>query len=150
MQPSLVTIAYLGSANRKWPFNDVVIPNVGLEILTGGGYEKYCFLRYVYNAVRSTESQVMFRRNISPPSSARNRHEAGSKHTMLPASCWFLACLFLTLKMEATRFIETSVDFKRTTRLIYQQLGHFLILFSSRYYEVAISVQFKHGKCLLS
>lgn len=49
------------------------------------------FYLLAYNNVQSGESQLMFRKKISPSSGSRG------KPCLLPASCWFLT---LTMRME--------------------------------------------------
>jgi hypothetical protein len=58
------------------------------------GFITFYFLGY--SAVYSVENQPKFRRNISPPSSARNQHEEGSKKSS---------------KMKAIFSSKTSADF---------------------------------------
>jgi hypothetical protein len=64
-----------------------------------------------YNAVYSVESQPIFLRNMSSPSS-------GSLLCLLSASCWFYAWFIIRTKKktEAAYSSVTSFDFQRTTR----------------------------------
>jgi hypothetical protein len=67
-------------------------------------YEQYFLLGG--NAVQSTESQLMFWRNILPPSSG------------LPPAFTLVSCsaYFFTLKMRAICSSEKLVDFQQTTQ----------------------------------
>jgi hypothetical protein len=71
-----------------------------------GGYEEFHLLGY--NALYSVQSQLMFRRNMSPPSSGLN-----NKPSKKPA--WSRQQAELG-SLEATYSSEMSVDFQRTTR----------------------------------
>jgi hypothetical protein len=68
-----------------------------------------------YNAVQPVESQLMFRRNTSSPSSGRISQ---ARNLRLPPAFRLLSCSAYssTLKMEAICSSETSVDIQRTTR----------------------------------
>jgi hypothetical protein len=77
--------------------------------------EEFCILGY--NAVKSVDSQLTFRRNMSPPSSGSN-----SKPSEIPAWSWqqaiLVSCLVYSsnLKIVAIYSSEKSVDFQRTTQ----------------------------------
>jgi hypothetical protein len=71
--------------------------------ISNGGYEEFTILGF--KALQSVESQLMFRRKMSPPfSGSKNkpRKRPGGKHNSF------------ILKMEATCSIERSVGFQRS------------------------------------
>jgi hypothetical protein len=71
-----------------------------------GTYEELCLQGY--NVIYSGESQLTFRRNMSPPSSGSEKQESNMS---LPASCCSLAWLLLYPEDGDTCYSETSVDF---------------------------------------
>jgi hypothetical protein len=117
--------------SRKWVFFQVsdcasvlqlvtvkisIWRNVQVSILDSvdrrkqGGIDMGFITFYIlgHSAVYSVENQQKFRRSISPPSSARNQHEAGSKKNS---------------KMKPTFYFKSSVDFPTKRPFIFNGLS---------------------------
>jgi hypothetical protein len=73
------------------------------------------------SAMQSIESQLTFRRNISPPSSGSKNKSSKLcwPPAFIPVSCWAYSS---TLKMKAIFSSEMSVDFQRNHVVISQKM----------------------------
>jgi hypothetical protein len=101
-----------------------------------------------YNAMQSVESKLTFRMNMSLPSlGSKNKPGKKPAWKVTSRTCVFplVYCLASssTLKMEATYFSETSVDFQWTTRCYITEDRKN----SSFLFEMCWSTQFR-GLCL--
>lgn len=120
-------------------------------------YEELCLL--AYNVMRSIESHLMIRRNMTLPSWSKNKPSkkpAWNWLCFLPASCWFRNCLItLTLKMAVTCSSKPSDDFQWTTEhyipedTILQYKDFWLLINMLSYYFLYIIWMLQHSKYLM-
>jgi hypothetical protein len=108
--------------------------------------KEYCLLEC--KAVYFGRSPSTFRRIVLPPfSGSENKRSKKSASSFQLAACFLVSYLaFLTLKMEAERLSEMSVDFFRTTRPYNPKIKFFKInaVRTSNYIGIAEFLGFAH------